>query len=132
MQVEEIRYVTLPTLRLFHECTEDIRCIVGPVGSGKTTGASVEIFFYIAFFLAEEYGIKKTRWVILRNTYRELAETTMKTVFEWFPWGIHKKADQTYTSKDIKQYADSYQYVSDDISHQSSSPPDTSPGQWFL
>lgn len=80
-------YSALPTIKRFHECPAQIRCIVGPVGSGKTSGASWDVCFYIPQFLCQNYGIKRTRWVIVRNTYRELQDTTIKTIFDWFPWG---------------------------------------------
>lgn len=93
------KYDPLPTLKLFHESNADMRAMVGPVGSGKTSAASWEIFYYLPFHLAERYSIKKTRWAIIRNTYRELMDTTQKTIFEWFPWGDHKKGDQIYILK---------------------------------
>ncbi len=91
------QYVALPTIRRFHESPAQIRCIVGPVGSGKTSGASWEVCFYLPHFLFSEYGIKSTRWVVVRNTYAELRDTTMRTVFDWFPWGHHQKVDNIYT-----------------------------------
>ena len=101
MQVDALKlessYSPIPTIEMFHESSADIRCMVGPVGSGKTTGATWEIFYYLPFHLAEKHGIKKTRWVILRNSYRELADTTQKTVIEWFPWGDLKAGDQVFT-----------------------------------
>ena len=92
----ELKYEPLPTLRLFHESDAPIRCLVGPVGSGKTTAAAMELFYYLPLFLKEEYGIKKSRWVILRNSYRELTDTTQKTVFDWFPWGKFYASDQRF------------------------------------
>lgn len=80
-------YSPLPTIRAFHECPAQIRCIVGPVGSGKTTGATWECVRFIPEFMFRQYGIKKTRGVIVRNTYDELIDTTQKTVFDWFPPG---------------------------------------------
>lgn len=90
-------YIPIPTLKRFHESPAEIRCIVGPVGSGKTTAATWELCYYIPKFMAEEYGIKKTKWVIVRNTYSELIDTTQKTVFDWFGWGNYLKAEKTYT-----------------------------------
>lgn len=87
---EDIEYIPLPTLKLFHDHPGQIRCIVGPVGSGKTTAASWEICYYLPYFLYEQYGFKKTRWLILRNTYPELIDTTQKTVLEWFSFGDYK------------------------------------------
>ena len=92
-----ISYNLIPTIKAFHECPAQIRCIVGPVGSGKTTGATWELFHYLPFFLKQRYKIDKTRWVIVRNTYSELIDTTQKTVFEWFDMGVYKKQEKTYT-----------------------------------
>lgn len=101
----ELVYKPPPTIRMFHASGAQIRCIVGPIGSGKTSAAAWEIFYYIPMFLWERYGIKRTRWVIIRNTYRELADTTRRTVFEWFPFGIYHRGDDifevNYPDKDI-------------------------------
>jgi hypothetical protein len=91
--IEEIKYGALPTIKRFHESGAQIRCIVGPVGSGKTSGAAQEVGNYLPHFMFDRYGIKKTRWVIVRNTYRELIDTTQKTVFEWFPNGFGRGYD---------------------------------------
>lgn len=97
MAKEYKSYTMLPTIKLFHESPAQIRCIVGPVGSGKTTGATWDMCYYRPMWLAKRHNIKRTSWVIVRNTYRELEDTTMKTVFEWFPWGDFKAGSRTYT-----------------------------------
>jgi len=94
-KVEVKRYTPLPTIRRFHESPGQIRCIVGPVGSGKTSGATLEIGYYLPYFLFEHYKIKKTRWAVVRNSYRELKDTTQKTVQEWFPDAGMRKSDET-------------------------------------
>lgn len=90
-------YKALPTLRKFHESPAQVRCCVGPVGSGKTTAAAWEVCYYKPMFLAEKYGLKKTRWAIVRNSYPELRDTTQATVFDWFDWGEHQVAAHIYT-----------------------------------
>lgn len=85
---EEIAYNPIPTLKQFHDSPGQIRAIVGPVGSGKTSAAAWEVCYFKPEFLFRKYGIKKTRWVIVRNTFVEISDTTMKTVFEWFPFGV--------------------------------------------
>lgn len=62
--------------------------IVGPVGSAKTTA----ILFKIAYRAAKQKpspvdGIRRTRWVIVRNTLQQLKDTTLKSWFTWFPDG---------------------------------------------
>jgi len=96
---QELRYEPIPTIRKFHESAAQIRCIVGAVGSGKTSGATWEIFYYLPIFLFKKYGMKKTRWVVVRNVYRELYDTTMRTIFEWFPFGHYWSQDGVYVVK---------------------------------
>jgi hypothetical protein len=84
-EIDRINYEPLPTLRLFHNDNSINRCIIGPVGSGKTTAAAMEIGVFLPQHLLAEYGITKTRWVVVRNTYIELRDTTIRTVKEWFP-----------------------------------------------
>jgi hypothetical protein len=95
----EIAYTPLPTMLEFHKHPGRIRCIVGPVGSGKTTAAAWELCYYLPMRLKGKYGIKSTRWLILRNTYPELIDTTQKTVFQWFPWGDYKVQRKDYILK---------------------------------
>lgn len=67
-------YRPIPTLQQFHCCDATTRCVVGPVGSGKTTAASWEICYYIPKHLFAKHGIKQTRWVVLRNCYDDQTE----------------------------------------------------------
>lgn len=97
MTVEIQAYDPIPTIRMFHECLIRRRAIVGPVGSGKSVGATMEVCYYLPHWINENYGISNTRWVIVRNSYRELEDTTKKTVFDWFPDGNLRASDNEYT-----------------------------------
>ena len=65
-------------------------CIQGPIGSGTST-ASCHKIWVLACDQAPDYdGVRRTRWIITRDTYKSLRETTVKTWLEWFPedvWG---------------------------------------------
>jgi len=80
----EIRYVSSPTLWQFHQSTEFVRGVMGPVGSGKSTACCWEIFKRLQEQAPSSDGVRRSRWVIVRNTYRELADTTVKTWLDWF------------------------------------------------
>jgi hypothetical protein len=43
-------------------------------------------------------GVRRTRWVVVRNTYRELIDTTIKTFFDWVPQsaGTFVKQDMVF------------------------------------
>lgn len=61
--------------------------VVGPVGSGKTTG----IFFKLVHMAAKQKpspdGIRRTRAVIVRNTLPQLRDTTLSSWAYWFKDG---------------------------------------------
>jgi hypothetical protein len=73
---------------------------MGPIGSGKSVACCVEI---MRRAIAQEpcMGVRQTRWAIIRNTYRELVDTTMKTFFDWFPQylGIFRQTDMKFNLK---------------------------------
>jgi len=101
-----LNYDPIPTIEKFHRSPMPFRCIVGPVGSGKSAGAAVEIFYNIPQYLNRKYGIKRTSFGIIRNTYKQLTAHTLKTIIEWFPWGDVKVGDQkfilSYPQQDIE------------------------------
>ena len=96
-EFDEIQYRPVPTIDAFHLHPGQIRGIVGPVGSGKTTGATWDVCRYLPLFLAKNWGYKRSKWVIVRNTYDELIDTTQATVFDWFDWGRYQKQRKIYT-----------------------------------
>lgn len=80
-----IEYVAPPTLERLHLSDAFVRGIMGPIGSGKSTGCAWEIFRRAQEQQVGKDGKRRTRWAIVRNTYRELADTTVKTWLDWFP-----------------------------------------------
>lgn len=93
-------YIPAPTIERFHASNAMIRSLVGPAGSGKSTGMVWEICYYLPQMLYALYGIKKTRWLVLRNTNDQLWMTTMKTMFEWFDpqnFGKFRKQEKVFT-----------------------------------
>ncbi len=79
-------YKASPTLTKFHRSNAFVRGIRGPVGSGKSTGASWELWRRgNEQAPSPADSLRRTRWAVVRNTYRELADTTLKTWLDWFP-----------------------------------------------
>ena len=97
--IQEIEYTALDTGLEFHNSMARVRCVVGPVGSGKTAMAAWEACYYIPWFLYNEYQVEQVKGVVIRNTYRELIDTTQATIFEWFPWGEYYGKREMYTLK---------------------------------
>lgn len=79
-----IRYKASPTLKRFHRSQAFYRGVRGPVGSGKSTGMCFELFRRGREQAPGRGGLRRTRFAVIRNTYRELEDTTIKTWSDWF------------------------------------------------
>lgn len=89
----EVVYLPSATMEKFHSSDKFVRGLLGPIGSGKSVACCVEIMKRATeqkIIYNDEYpdGIRKSRYAVIRNTYRELIDTTMETWFDWFPKGI--------------------------------------------
>lgn len=62
-----------------------IRGIRGPVGSGKSTAAVIDMLQTAMMQKVGPDGRKRYRGVIIRNTYGELLTTTLATFHQWIP-----------------------------------------------
>lgn len=73
-----VRYDPNVSAIAIHDSTAKVKCIIGPVGSGKTTVACME------WYLLCQNAKVPIRGVVIRESYRELQDSTRKTFFEWF------------------------------------------------
>lgn len=63
-----------------------VSIIRGPIGSGTSTASCMKIYALAMEQRASPTdGKKRSRWAVVRNTYPDLANTTLKTWLEWFP-----------------------------------------------
>ena len=83
----------------FHADDNFVRLIMGPIGSGKSVASCMELMAKAYNQLPNVKGVRKSRWAIIRNTYRELQDTTLKTWHDWFDekLGTTSKQDMTWT-----------------------------------
>lgn len=61
--------------------------IVGPVGSGKTTGIFMKLVYMAGLQKPGPDGIRRSRAVVVRNTSTQLRDTTLNSWFTWFKDG---------------------------------------------
>lgn len=94
---EAKKYNAPPTVGRFLGSNKRVRAIVGPIGSGKSSGCNVEIPRRARCQRAWQ-GKRFTRFAVVRNTYRELEDTTRKTFEQWMPdgWGEWREKDFTF------------------------------------
>lgn len=95
----EVVYNASKTMKAFHDDNNFVRAIMGPIGSGKSVACCWEIMLKAQEQEPWIDGVRRSRWVIIRNTYRELIDTTMQTWFDWFPKeiGDYKAGDMKWT-----------------------------------
>ncbi|MFK0571038.1 hypothetical protein, partial [Endozoicomonas sp.] len=79
LPVHNLDYQPEPTAQRFHASQAFVRCMMGPIGSGKSV-CCVEELKNIALNVQQPnaQGIRKTRFAVVRNTYPELRSTTIK------------------------------------------------------
>jgi hypothetical protein len=95
-------YKNVPTIRKFSECDDFLRGLMGPFGSGKSSGCVTEIVARALKQKAGQDGVRRSRWGVIRNSYPQLRDTTIKTVHQWLPpahFGDYKIADHSYLVK---------------------------------
>ena len=83
----EINYEPPPTGRLFMLSNAKMRVLLGPVGSGKSVTCSFEIIRRASEQQPDARGKRRSRWAVVRETARQLQDTTIKTFLDWFPPG---------------------------------------------
>ena len=88
-----------PVISAFMQSDARIRHIMGPFRSGKSSGSVVEIVRRAAMQKRGPDGYRRSKWMVVRNTMRELRDTTMSTFLNWFPSGTigyYKETGTTY------------------------------------
>jgi hypothetical protein len=80
---QEYEWVLPRTVAAFMQSDAFVRLIIGPIGSGKSSGCVGEIVRRAAEQRPSGDGIRRTRFAVVRNTYGELRDTTRKTIEQW-------------------------------------------------
>jgi len=95
----DITYTPSKTIREFMASNAKMRVVMGPVGSGKSVGCSFEVVRRASMQEPNAQGIRKTRFAVVRETVRQLQDTTIKTFLDWFPpgpCGDYMRTTKTY------------------------------------
>lgn len=80
-----LSYKASPTAIAYHQSDAFVKGIMGPFGSGKSVASIWEMFMRMKKQAPGNDNLRKTRWIIARNTFNELETTTMETWKDWFP-----------------------------------------------
>jgi hypothetical protein len=98
----EIDYTPSKVCGQFMASNAKMRTLMGPVGSGKSVTSTFELIRRAGEQEPNKLGIRKTRCAVVRETARQLQDTTIKTFLDWFPEGIcgrYMRTTKTYFFK---------------------------------
>lgn len=93
-------YATVPTINAFAQSNAFIRGLMGPFGGGKSSGCVMEIARRGIEQTPGPDGVRRSRFAVVRNSYRQLEDSTIKTFLQWFPpytYGDWKPSAHSYT-----------------------------------
>ena len=89
-------YDSPPTIAKFMRDPALVRIVVGPVGSGKTTGMIMELCRRMTGEHPDARGVRKTRFGIIRNTSSQLRQTVLPEIEKWLSAAFrYKVTDST-------------------------------------
>lgn len=92
-------YKGVPTIDAFARSNKFFRGLMGPFGSGKSSGCVIEFPRRTDMQKAQGDGVKRARYAAIRNTYRQLEDTTIRTFEQWMPFsdfGRYYSSDHTF------------------------------------
>jgi hypothetical protein len=72
-----------------------IQGVMGPFGSGKSSACVAKLLKIAHEQKPGRDGIRRSRFAIVRNTYGQLQDTTIRTVHQWLPPGTFGKWNAT-------------------------------------
>lgn len=95
----ETKFVATPTMGRFMLDPAYVRLLAGPVGGGKSVCCLHELFRWMTHDQQPNAdGVRKSRFLLVRNTADQLKSTLIKSLHDWFPPGVAgtwKASDKT-------------------------------------
>ena len=98
-KIRRYSYDGVPTIAKFAQDDSFVRCLMGPFSSGKSTGCVAEIIRRAEQMPIGPSGKRVSRWAVVRNTFRQLEDTTIRTFHDWVPpryYGTWRSSDNNY------------------------------------
>ena len=98
----------MPTVGRFMDSDAFIRGLMGPFGSGKSSACVWELAQRGVRQVPMLDGVRRSRWIVIRNTNKQLEDSTIRTFLQWFPphvHGIWTPSKNNYMLKSLKASA---------------------------
>ena len=83
IQLGSRKYVAPRTMKAFHADAASTRIVMGPFGSGKSSSLCFEIIRQAANMPFCKDGVRRCRTGIVRNSYKQLLQTSLRTWRHW-------------------------------------------------
>ena len=93
--VLDVGYYPSATGVKFHNSNADARLVLGNVGSGKSTMMIIELIKMAILQKPDKYGQRSSKWIVVRETYPQLLETTFARFKLWLK---PNKSTRRYTN----------------------------------
>lgn len=78
-----VDYNAPPTISRFMLDNSEVRLLIGPFGSGKTTGCLMELARRMMSEHPDARGVRRTRFSVIRNTAQQLRQTVLPEIQKW-------------------------------------------------
>jgi len=101
-------YGAVPTIKKFTLSNKRIRGLMGPFRSGKSCGCLMDIIRRAHEQYPGADGIRRSRWAVVRNTNKQLNDTTIRTVFDWLPPSVFGEYSETKKNYYITKFPGVY------------------------
>ena len=89
-----------PTIEAFHNDFRFVKLIIGSFGSAKSTACCFDLFFNAQLQKKQQDGKRRSRYAVVRESYRELEDSTLRTFKQWFGrFGDFKVSSNTFFLK---------------------------------
>lgn len=98
MSEHEQAFKATATMKAFMLSSSHVRVLAGPIGAGKSVCCAHELMRWAIKQEPDASGMRRTRFLVVRNTVDQLKSTTLKTIVDWFPptqFGHYKVTDKT-------------------------------------
>ena len=100
----------MPTIKAFFDSDAFIRGLVGPFGSGKSSACAIEVVQRALQVPPGPDGVRRSRYAIVRNTSKQLEDTTERTTLQWLNpqqiGGVWTPSKHNYTIKGLRAPGD--------------------------
>lgn len=98
--VHDLTYICGPVAQRFHkDITSRVKLLLGPFGTGKTSSCAFDLVEKQSRRVLPTLGKKRSRFAVVRNTYPELRDTTIRSYLDWFPpmfFGKYNATEKRY------------------------------------